>query len=126
MSDKLTLTDLGWSAFFMSQLEIEEIEASTMARVAGVHRNRVSVFTTDANLDLVTPVGTSTGDIAVGDWVLANWALKNFDRDSDIRLSDEEASAAASALRKIADADEDGRVTPAEFQAARAFILARY
>jgi ribosome biogenesis GTPase len=72
LTDKLTLTDLGWSAFFMSQLEIDEIEASTMARVAGVHRNRVSVFTTDAKLDLVTPVGTSTGDIAVGDWVLAN------------------------------------------------------
>ncbi len=59
------------------------------------------------------------------DWVLANWALKRFDGDRDILLSSAEAAAAAE-FRKIADADGDGRVTPAEYRAARAFILARY
>ena len=60
------------------------------------------------------------------DWVLANWALKRFDGDRDILLSSAEAAAAAAEFRKIADADGDGRVTPAEYRAAREFILARY
>ena len=60
------------------------------------------------------------------DWVLANWALKRFDQDRDIFLSSGEIDAAARAFREIADSDEDGRVTPAEYRTAREFILARY
>jgi hypothetical protein len=60
------------------------------------------------------------------DWVLMNWALKFFDTDRDILLGPQEAQAAAIEFRKIADADQDGRVTPEEYRAARAFILARY
>ena len=60
------------------------------------------------------------------DWVLMNWALKYYDFDRDILLEPGEARAAADAFRRIADTDGDGRVTPAEFRAARAFILARY
>src|SRR5688500_5412146 len=60
------------------------------------------------------------------DWVLANWALKKFDGDRDILLSRGEAAAAAAEFRRIADGDGDGRVTPAEYRAAREFILARY
>ena len=60
------------------------------------------------------------------DWVLMNWALKFYDRDRDILLEPTEAEAAATEFRKIADADGDGRVTTAEYRAAREFILARY
>ena len=60
------------------------------------------------------------------DWVLMNWALKFYDLDRDILLSPAEAETAAQAFRAIADADRDGRVTTAEYRAARAFILARY
>ena len=60
------------------------------------------------------------------DWVLMNWALKFYDRDRDILIEPAEAQAAAAEFRRIADADEDGRVTPSEFRAAREFILARY
>ena len=60
------------------------------------------------------------------DWVLMNWALKFYDADNDIMISDAEAQAAAEQFRKVADADGDGRVTPDEYRAARAFILARY
>lgn len=60
------------------------------------------------------------------DWVLMNWALKFHDRDRDILLEPAEAEVAASEFRKIADGDEDGRVTPVEYRAAREFILARY
>jgi hypothetical protein len=60
------------------------------------------------------------------DWVLMNWALKFYDRDRDILLAPDEAQAAATEFRRIADADTDGRVTPQEYRAARAFLLARY
>jgi hypothetical protein len=60
------------------------------------------------------------------DWVLMNWALKFFDSDRDILLQTNEAQAAAEAFRRMADSDGDGRVTPQEYRAARAFILARY
>jgi hypothetical protein len=60
------------------------------------------------------------------DWVLMNWALKYFDADHDIMISDAEAATAAEQFRRIADTNGDGRVTPEEYRAARAFILARY
>ena len=60
------------------------------------------------------------------DWVLMNWALKYYDADHDILLEPNEAQAAADAFRKLADSNGDGRVTPEEYRAARAFILARY
>jgi hypothetical protein len=60
------------------------------------------------------------------DWVLMNWALKFYDKDRDILLEPDEAEAAAQEFRRIADANQDGRVTPQEYRAARAFILARY
>jgi len=60
------------------------------------------------------------------DWVLMNWALKFYDRDRDILLGPSEAEEAADAFRKMADTNGDGRVTPAEYRAAREFILARY
>lgn len=60
------------------------------------------------------------------DWVLMNWALKHHDHDRDILLEPGEAQAAAAEFRKMADSDEDGRVTPHEYRAAREFILARY
>ena len=71
----------------------------------------------------VTPVARQLFE---RDWVLMNWALKFYDRNDDILLEPDEAAAAAAEFRRIADADGDGRVTPQEYGAARAFILARY
>jgi hypothetical protein len=58
------------------------------------------------------------------DWVLMNWALKYYDTNHDILIEPDEAQAAAEAFRKLADTDGDGRVTPQEYAAARANILA--
>ena len=60
------------------------------------------------------------------DWVLMNWALKFYDQDRDILLQPSEAQAAATEFRRIADANNDGRITRDEYRAAREFILARY
>ena len=82
-----------------------------------------------------TPVSPTPASLSVApaaralferDWVLMNWALKFHDRDRDILLEPDEAQAAAAEFRKIADSDNDGRVTPQEYRAARQFILARY
>jgi hypothetical protein len=59
------------------------------------------------------------------DWVLMNWALKSYDFNRDILLQPEEANAAAEAFRKLADRDNDGRITPDEYRAAREAILTR-
>jgi hypothetical protein len=72
------------------------------------------------------PVSPRSVELFERDWVLMNWALKFHDRDRDILLSPGEAISAASAFRRIADADSDGRVTPREYSAAREFILARH
>jgi hypothetical protein len=60
------------------------------------------------------------------DWVLMNWALKFYDSNHDLLLGPDEAQLAATAFRRIADTNGDGRVTPEEYRAAREFILARY
>ena len=72
------------------------------------------------------PVGAAAAQIFERDWVLMNWALKTHDIDRDILLSQTEAQSAAAQFRSIADGDQDGRVTPSEYRAAREFILARY
>lgn len=72
------------------------------------------------------PVTPAALQIFERDWVLMNWALKYYDADRDIMLEPNETQAAADAFRRIADANGDGRVTPEEYSAARAFILARY
>jgi hypothetical protein len=59
------------------------------------------------------------------DGKLMDWALAGFDEDHDGYLSIMEADAAAREFKRIADADGDGQVTPAEYRAARAFIAAR-
>ena len=60
------------------------------------------------------------------DWVLMNWALKYFDSNGDMMIEPNEAQAAARAFRKLADTDGDGRVSPQEYEAARALILEHY
>jgi hypothetical protein len=57
---------------------------------------------------------------------LMQWALAKYDSDSDGHLSIFEADKAARAFKAIADGDGDGRVTTAEYSAARDFIVARW
>ncbi|SEW38232.1 ribosome biogenesis GTPase [Cognatiyoonia koreensis] len=69
---ELTLSDLGWSNFFNSQLELDELESTEPARITAVHRSAVATLSPSGTRDLVLPQGMSTGDVAVGDWVLAH------------------------------------------------------
>lgn len=67
----LTRDALGWSPFFMSQLDIDELETLTPARIATVHRDRVVGFSEIGTLELTLDPGITTAAVAVGDWVLA-------------------------------------------------------
>ncbi len=67
----LTRDALGWSPFYMSQLEIEELETLTPTRIATVHRDRVQGLSDIGPLDLTLDPGITTAAVAVGDWVLA-------------------------------------------------------
>lgn len=60
------------------------------------------------------------------DPALMRWAAGRFDSDRDGHLSILEADVAAREFKRIADGDRDGRVTPAEYRAARDFIVARW
>lgn len=54
------------------------------------------------------------------------WAVRVFDRNRDGWLTLYEAQPALQVFREIADADRNGRVTVREYQAAKAFIAARW
>jgi ribosome biogenesis GTPase len=67
---ELTRSDLGWSPFYMSGLDLEELEVLTPARIATVHRDRVVGFSEIGTLELTLDPGLTTAAVAVGDWVL--------------------------------------------------------
>ncbi len=75
-----------------------------------------------------TPASLKTASSALElferDWVLMNWALKHFDANHNLLLEPNEAALAAQAFRSFADSNHDGRVSPQEFEDARAKILA--
>lgn len=70
MPNSYTLTELGWSADFLRQLDIDEIGILPPARITGVHRDRLDALSETGAVSLHLPPSLTTGEIAVGDWVL--------------------------------------------------------
>ena len=66
-----TLASLGWSNFFLSQLEEAELSL-TPVRIAGVHRARIDGLSVDGPVTLPFTGAISAGDLAIGDWVLSD------------------------------------------------------
>lgn len=71
MTDSL-LADLGWSAYFSSQVEQQQLAKTPAARVTDIHRERISAKSACGDLTLLLPPDISAGDLAVGDWILAD------------------------------------------------------
>jgi ribosome biogenesis GTPase len=65
-----SLEALGWSDVFDKQLASDET-GLVRARIASVHRDRLTALTLDGPVELTLPVHGRTGHFAVGDWVLA-------------------------------------------------------
>jgi len=72
LSQNIPLPDLGWSADFLRQLDIDEIGTLPPARITAVHRDRLDGLTEHGPVSLHPPSGLTTGEIAVGDWVLSD------------------------------------------------------
>ena len=64
-----TLAALGWSDFFADQCEPDDA-GLLPARIATVHRARMSAMVQEGPIRLELPVHANTGDYTVGDWVL--------------------------------------------------------
>ena len=62
---------LGWSDFFIDQVEPSETDL-VPRRIASVHRARLDAIDAAGPIGLELPVNTNTADFAVGDWVLAD------------------------------------------------------
>lgn len=71
MTSKPTLAGLGWSNFFLSQLDETELSL-TPIRISGVHRARIDGQSTMGPLTLPFAGALSARDLAVGDWVLSD------------------------------------------------------
>lgn len=103
-----SLTGLGWSAFFLSQLDPSEIGSLRPARVAAVHRDRIEALAEAGPLVLVLPAALSTADLAVGDWVLAEpdapRVARLLDRHSDLHRR----APGSDATRQLIAANLDG------------------
>lgn len=65
-----TLPELGFSAHFVSQLDLDEFEQVRPMRITEVQRDRLSALGEEGALLLMVPADAQTGDFAVGDWVL--------------------------------------------------------
>lgn len=57
---------------------------------------------------------------------LRQWAVRLFDRNGDGWLTLYEAQPAIAEFKRIADGDNDGRVTTHEYRRAKEFIAARW
>ena len=69
----LELTDLGWNAFFGSQLDSDELAALLPGRVMAVHRGRIDVVGPTVEAQTSTFIGVPGDEetaATVGDWLL--------------------------------------------------------
>ena len=78
-NSNLALADLGWSTHFSMQVDSDELNNLTPARLTQIHRSQIEAITTDGAKTLTTGAQDSTGEFAVGDWVLVN-ELNQIDR----------------------------------------------
>ncbi len=65
-----SLAELGFSAHFLSQLSLEELELLIPIRVIEVQRDRLTAIGESGHVDVLLTAANPSGDIAVGDWML--------------------------------------------------------
>ncbi|MGL4236897.1 ribosome small subunit-dependent GTPase A [Tabrizicola sp.] len=71
MTPERTLSSLGWSNAFLSQLDETELSL-TPVRITGVHRARIDGLSTTGPVTLPFTGALTAGDLAIGDWVLTD------------------------------------------------------
>jgi ribosome biogenesis GTPase len=80
-----TLTSLGWSQFFLSQLDETELSL-TPVRISGLHRARIDGLTTEGPVTLPFTGTQTAGELAIGDWVLSDGTriVRRLDRKTEL------------------------------------------
>jgi ribosome biogenesis GTPase len=102
-----SLPDLGWSAHFLSQLSLRELETLSPLRLAEVHRDRAVGLGPEGAVALGYPPGLGAGDTAVGDWVLADPATGRIVRVLDRRTGIARRAAGRDGRRQLIAANID-------------------
>lgn len=69
-NSKITLPELGWSAHYQSQLDLEDVEAMRPLRVTEVHRDVLETIGVDGPVRVPVNRMMVAHGMAVGDWVL--------------------------------------------------------
>jgi ribosome biogenesis GTPase len=79
------LSSLGWSQFFVSQLDETELSL-VPTRIAGLHRARVDGLTADGPVTLPFTGAQTAGELAIGDWVLSDGTriIRRLDRKTEL------------------------------------------
>ena len=85
MTQSHTLPGLGWSNFFLSQLDEPDL-ALTPVRISGVHRARIDGLSAAGPVTLPFTGAVSGGDLAIGDWVLTDGQriCRSLDRKTEL------------------------------------------
>ncbi|MEE9334522.1 MAG: ribosome small subunit-dependent GTPase A [Granulosicoccaceae bacterium] len=65
-----SLTDLGFSAYFLSQLGLDELGHLLPMRIVEVQRDRLTALGENGPLEVALTADAPAGNIAVGDWIL--------------------------------------------------------
>lgn len=71
MSHSLSLSQMGWTAFFQQQLSLEDWENLTIARVSSLHRASIEVMT-EHSINRSLSILSNMTDLTVGDWLLCD------------------------------------------------------
>jgi ribosome biogenesis GTPase len=106
-SEHPSLSDLGWSAFFLGQLTLDELETLRPLRLTGVERGRATGLGPDGPVTLAYPPTLSAGETAVGDWVLADPATHRIVRVLDRRSEIGRKAAGTESRRQLIAANVD-------------------
>ncbi|MCJ8318297.1 MAG: ribosome small subunit-dependent GTPase A [Colwellia sp.] len=67
----LSLSQMGFNAFFQQQLSLEQLESYTLARISAQHRAHIELMT-ELHTNLKMSVTSLMVDLTVGDWILIN------------------------------------------------------
>ncbi len=106
-SHDFSLPDLGWSAYFLGQLSIEELDELTPLRLFEVHRDRALGVGPGGEVALRYPPGLTAAETTVGDWVLADPETSRIVRVLDRRSEVGRKAAGVESRRQLIAANID-------------------
>lgn len=106
-NETLTLSDLGWGAFYQSQLSVEDVETLRPLRVTEVHRNSLETMGLGGPLRLPMHRDLVAHGIAVGDWVLTEKDSVQVERVLDRKSLIKRGSAGQEAVAQLIAANID-------------------